>query len=284
MWWAEKQALNPRFPRSCSSGPDPHGAASCVRLLPPWVTLALVQGELATLGGVGCANVVEVTELRPERAGGGASSWAGREVWMVHREDSLWGAGVKATLGLQGLETWLLTGPYSAPPPHPHAHSSSVSSSGFPGSCQRPRRWHLRGPPLPLSLAAQGTLLPCCSVSWLALWSLSEKAPHSGATPATTPPRSGGFVRWPGCPSVISQAAERCVCFPSTPAEGPPRMGRPWCQVEPKKGLWALRILTKLVSSSLSPLSSLSLSWHHRRSLLLLCGRCLCGVSLDPPG
>ena len=53
------------------------------------MTLALVQGELATLGGVGCANVVEVTELRPERAGGGASSWAGREVWMVHREDSL---------------------------------------------------------------------------------------------------------------------------------------------------------------------------------------------------
>ena len=62
-----------------------------VRLLPPGVILALVQGELAMLGGVGCANVVEVTELCPERAGGGASSQAGREVWMVYREGSLGG-------------------------------------------------------------------------------------------------------------------------------------------------------------------------------------------------
>ena len=73
------------FQQECPSVPTLHGSL----VMPPWVTLALVQGELATLGGVGCANVVEVTELCPERAGGGASSWAGREVWMVHREDSL---------------------------------------------------------------------------------------------------------------------------------------------------------------------------------------------------
>ena len=49
---------------------------------------------------------------------------------MVHREGSLGGAGVKATLGLQGLEMWLLTGPYSAPlpahPPPPHTHWSCL--------------------------------------------------------------------------------------------------------------------------------------------------------------
>lgn len=72
--------------------------------------------------------MVEVTELCPERAGGGASSRAGREIWMVHREGSLGGAGVKATLGLQGLETWLLTGPYSAPPlPAPSTHTLVLS-------------------------------------------------------------------------------------------------------------------------------------------------------------